>query len=410
MNKTEFLTIFATYDALSTIQTTLPSIVEETKRAGAALIVHDSTDGEHSKDVWDWLQELNRENDFFLILSSNLSMAHARNMCLQLGVSMYAPDYVCMMEDDHGFLPGLIPEMIVAMRQYYGKLAPNGLRYGLFTACRTCWAEHKYHETLDGHSYPDAGLPPVYLGGANSCFRCAPASHWNAVLKGYDPDEYPISFFQTSNCNFRNYNNGFTTLVVGNGALISSVQRTGRGVSRESFPPLFDTLYTASDRRSHHLGKPIDPASAPSTVNADAILEPPRQVTISGFSALEHAADGGAWRWALGPESRVFIDTARESEAILDFEFLNPIKGQVVEIACNDSQLAKIHPSKDEWVRQSIAVNLQRGGNNLSFRYADWNGRVTSFSAEDPRPMAVRFTKLNVVSSAPDLAFCDRSG
>src|SRR5258706_1902858 len=171
MKKVEFLTVFATYDSLSTIRRTLPSVVEETKRAEAALIVHDSTEGAHRQDVWGWLQDLNRDNEFFLILSSNLSMAHARNMCLQLGSELYAPDYICLMEDDHAFLPGLIPKVTAAMRQYYGKRAPNGLLYGLFTACRACWTEHKYHETVDGHAYPDPNLPPVFLGGANSCFR-----------------------------------------------------------------------------------------------------------------------------------------------------------------------------------------------------------------------------------------------
>src|SRR5258708_413865 len=328
MNKAEFLTIFPTYDDLSTIQTTLPSVIEETKRAGAALIVHDSTET-NRKEVWTWLQELNRNSDFFLVLSSNMSMAHARNMWLQLGVELYAPDYICMMEDDHGFHPGLIPEMIAAMKQYYGKPAPNGLRYGLFTACRT-WPEEKYHETPEGHAYPDPDSPPLVLGGANSCFRCAPASPWNAVLKGYDPPEYLISGFQTAGCNLRNYHNGFITLVVRNGTLTSRVRRTGRGVTRDLAQRIYDHHYTATDRRSRYWGKPHDPSLSPSSVDAAAIVEPPRGASVSGFSTLERAPDGACWRWALGPESKMVIDVARECDAVIDFEFLNPIAGQIV--------------------------------------------------------------------------------
>jgi hypothetical protein len=398
MQKTEFLTIFGTYDALPNIQETLPSVIEETKRAGAALIVHDST--EHNRlPVWDWLQDLNRKNDFFLILSSNMSMAHARNMCLQLGSELYAPDYICAMEDDHGFRPGLIPEMISAMREHYGKPAPNGLKYGLFTACRACWPEQKYHQTPDGHAYPDANSPQPVLGGANSCFRCAPASHWNAVLKGYDPDEYPISGFQTGGCCFRNYHNGFTTMVVRNGSLIYSLERTGRGVTRDTMMRLYDHHYTASDRRSRYWGKPRD-SSQPSKVDAAAIMEPPQGASVAGFSTLERGADGSCWRWALGPESKLVVDAAEECDAVIDLEFMNPIEGQIVQIACNGVLVAEIRPAPGELVSQTVPVRLQPGYNWLVFRYADWNAYKTLISGHDQRPIAVRFTRLNVIGAS----------
>jgi hypothetical protein len=75
------------------------------------------------------------------------------------------------------------------------------------------------------------------------------------VLKGYDPDEYMISNFQTRNCNFRNYNNGFTTLIVGNGKLQLKVDRYGRGYTRPVAERPFDAEYTRSDRRSVYWGK-----------------------------------------------------------------------------------------------------------------------------------------------------------
>jgi glycosyltransferase involved in cell wall biosynthesis len=249
LEKTRFLTIFATYNALDTIRQTLPSIVEETRRSDARLIVHDSSDRDRDA-VWAWLQERNRNRDFFLVLTDNLSMADARNMCLRTGIDLFAPDYVCMLEDDHGYRPGLIPAMISSMEAHYGKRAPNGLRYGLFTGCRTCFAHHNYIETDDGDAYPAPDCQPIALGGVNSCFRCAPTSHWISVLKGYDPDEYMISNFQTRNCNFRNYNNGFTTRVVANGRLTFSVERHGRGYTRPASERLFDETYTKSDGRA----------------------------------------------------------------------------------------------------------------------------------------------------------------
>ena len=129
MEKTEFLTIFPSFEDLEVVKKTLPSIIEETRRNDAKLIVHDSS-VKVRDEKWSYLQDVNKDNDFFLILSDNLSMAHARNMCLALGQELYSPDYICMVEDDHGFKEGLIASMVNAIKKYYGKMSLNGLRYG----------------------------------------------------------------------------------------------------------------------------------------------------------------------------------------------------------------------------------------------------------------------------------------
>jgi hypothetical protein len=253
VDKTEFLTIYATFENLKVVQKTLPSVIEETKRYNAKLIVHDSSVQDRA-EKWAYLQKLGQNSDFFLLLSDNLSMAHARNTCLALGQELYAPDYICMIEDDHGFKPGLILSMIEAMREYYGQTAPNGLRYGLFTGC----GKHHYavrHVLADGHAYPDVDSKIGSLGGANSCFRCAPTSHWNNVLKGYDTDEYLISTYQTKNLVARNYHKGFTTMIVCNGGKVFDVEAIGRGTSAAGKLRLWDEKYTASDSRSNYLGK-----------------------------------------------------------------------------------------------------------------------------------------------------------
>ena len=253
MDKTKLLIIFPTFENLEVVKKTLPSIVEEIRKNDARLIVHDSSITSR-EDKWKYLTELNKENDFFLILSDNLSMAHARNMCLHLGQELYAPDYICILEDDHGFKPGLIQMLISAMEMYYGKISPNGLRYGLFTGC----GKHntkKRHLLEDGNAYPDADNIPLRMGRANSCFRCAPTAHWNNILKGYDTDEYLISRFQTQNLNMRNYFKGFTTMVVQDGNLVFDVEIKGRGFSNDEKLKLWDEEYTASDPKSRYLGK-----------------------------------------------------------------------------------------------------------------------------------------------------------
>lgn len=256
MQKVEFLTIFPTYGNLAVVQKTLPSVIKETQKyKEAKLIVHDSTEIVHGQqEKWDYLRKMEQEFGFFLILSTNLSMAHARNMCLQLGQELFAPDYICMLEDDHGYQPNLINSLVEGMKRYYGKEAPNGFKYGMFSAC----VKHTNADIKpldDFYSYPSVHSSPFTIGGFNSCFRCAPANHWYSVLKGYDTDEYLISNFQTANLRWRNYHKGFTVLFLGNGQLIHIEESEGRGETDSSEIKLWDKEFAASDKRSIHIKK-----------------------------------------------------------------------------------------------------------------------------------------------------------
>jgi len=250
MDKTNFLTIFKTFERLGVVKQTLPGIVEETRQNDARLIVHDSSVNNRD-EKWAYLQELNKNNDFFLILSSNLSSAHVSNMCLSLGQELYSPEYICMVEDDHGFVPGMIRELTDAMKEHYGRVSPNGLRYGLFTGC-SVHNTHLIQPTTDGHAFPPADCDPGQMGRANACFRCAPASHWNNVLKGFDTDEYLVSNYQVSNLNRRNYNKGFTAMLLRNGQMCTFIDSPGRGASDKKGLRRWDATYTASDPRSQY--------------------------------------------------------------------------------------------------------------------------------------------------------------
>ncbi len=258
ISKTEFLTIYATYGSLEVVKQTLPTVIRDTKNYGnAQLIVHDSTQREHGqKEKWQYLRALEEEHGFFLILSTNLSMAHARNMCLQLGQELYAPEYIAMMEDDHGYKPSFIQELVQSMKDYYGKKSRYSLRYGLFTGC----TEHAVGdlESIEKCEHKTGKITKkssLHINKVNSCFRCAPTSHWNNVLKGYDTDEYLISYFQTFPLNMRNYNKGFTNFFVKNGELMFSVQAEGRGDTAKDSLRLWDKDFAASDPRSNYIGK-----------------------------------------------------------------------------------------------------------------------------------------------------------
>jgi hypothetical protein len=203
---------------------------------------------------------MEEKHDFFLILSTNLSIAHARNLCLHAGQELYAPDFIAIMEDDHGFKKGLIPSLVTAMKTHYGKQAPNGLRIGMFSGCAS-HAKGKTEYLPDTrHLYAPTtkSRKPFHPGATNSCFRCAPTQHWTQILKGYDTDEYLISEYQTRNINLRNYNKGFCSLVVGDGSYMFDIEAVGRGYSSPGALKLWDDEYTASDPRSRYLGKAAD--------------------------------------------------------------------------------------------------------------------------------------------------------
>jgi len=250
MKAADFVTIYTSFNDIDVVARILPTVLEDAERTETAVIVHDCSTSNVER-TWNWYREQAETKNFFYLLSRQMPFAIARNMCLSLAIEMYAPQYICMLEDDHGYEPGAIDKLRAAMAENYGVKSPNGLRYGLFSLCPNCWGEgfrRACNEDGKGHLYPSAQCPPMQLGGANSCCRAAPTSHWVSVLKGYDPDEYAISFYQTRNLNFRNYNRGFTTLYVGNGRLVRREMRPGLGV--QTLGRRFDDNFTASDRRS----------------------------------------------------------------------------------------------------------------------------------------------------------------
>lgn len=258
--KRKFLIIYCSYGNLDVVKQTLPTVLNEVKRyRDAALIIHDSTERKHGRKAkWKYLMQLeDREEDIYLMLSTNISMAHSRNMCLALGQELVNPDYVAMMEDDHGFREGFLDRLEHSMHKSYGKESPNGLLYGLYTGC----LEHRREAIAFDPQFNLQYVPiesdptPGVIGGVNSCFRCSPIGHWVNVLKGYDIDEYLISEYQTKNLVYRNYNKGFCSAVVGSGELMFSIRAAGRGTSDSNTSRLWDNDYCASDPRSKYRGR-----------------------------------------------------------------------------------------------------------------------------------------------------------
>lgn len=254
MDKAEFLVIFPTFESLDVVTKTLPSVIEETSRnPDARLIIHDTSFKDRGLK-WGWLQEITKDNkQIMLLLSNNMSMAHSRNMCLLLGYEMFAPDYILMLEDDHGLKENAIKTLIYWMDLYYGKVSPNGLRYGMFSLCYK-HTNAEFQIAGEGIHCPHESSDQLSIGGMNSCFRCAPTSHWQSVLKGYNTDEYLLSLYQTIGARLRNYHKGFTVMFIGDGKLCFDIERQGWGTTSDK-QPIWDDNFCASDKRSKYRGK-----------------------------------------------------------------------------------------------------------------------------------------------------------
>jgi hypothetical protein len=250
MASADFVTIYTSFNDFDAVRSIFPLVLAEAKRSDSALIVHDCSTNQ-TDEIWSWYRDMSERHKFVHLFSNRIPFAIARNMCLSLALEMFAPQYICMLEDDHGYAEGAVDKLRQAMRTHYGQPSPNGLKYGMFSLCPDHWGDDFRQSCLsdgEGNLYPPPTSQQMHLGGANSCCRCAPASHWMTVLKGYDVDEYPISFYQTKHLNHRNYNRGFTTLYVGGGDLILYQDRPGAGGGLQNIA--FDDEFTASDARS----------------------------------------------------------------------------------------------------------------------------------------------------------------
>lgn len=258
MDKTKVLVVYISFGNLDTVKQALPSIIDEVKGFDARLIIHDS--GTQNRDeVWNYLGRLSLDNPVItLLLTSSLSFAHSVNMCVQLGLELYAPDYILLMEDDHGLNKGSLEAMVNASNKYYGKRSDNGLLFGSFTVCNICTnAIFSYLDTDDKGNileYPHPSSDQVAMGSVNSCCMFMPTSHWLNVCGKFDTDEYPTSTYSVIGVRWRHYFKGFTIVFVGGGKLGFMITRVGRGESDDE-PRLWDNNFCASDFRSRYRGK-----------------------------------------------------------------------------------------------------------------------------------------------------------
>jgi len=247
----EFVIIFPTIGSLDIVKKTLPTVLNEAKSTGNKVIVRENTF--KYKEKIEWLQSLEKQyNCMHLMVTSLMSVAVTLNICLEFAQNSYNPKYICWMEDDHGFKSGFINSMIKTMDKYYNKTNSNtGLRYGIFSGCVDHVSGLHLNTLSDGNYYPNLKNKTKWMGGSTACMTCSTIQHWVNVLKGYDVDEYTLSSVQTMSIRDRNYNRGYTYMLVNNG-LCFSVDRYGRGATTKESIRRWDPKYTKSDKRSKY--------------------------------------------------------------------------------------------------------------------------------------------------------------
>jgi len=129
-------------------------------------------------------------------------MAAARNIAYQYAKQKYCYDWVLFAEDDIKYSEDWYEKLIQLSSNLYGKISPNGLIYGAFSA--------------------SSGLPSgetVVFDDENDCYavffgpradqRLYKTSHYENIIKHWDPDLLGISSCQTGQQISRNAMQGY---------------------------------------------------------------------------------------------------------------------------------------------------------------------------------------------------------
>ena len=383
----DFLTVFTSFEDLDTIEKTLPSVVEETLATNSALVIHDCS-VQQRDSIRGFIQAFEAQ-DVFVLFSSPTNQAHSRNLAIQLGIKLYAPQIIASIEDDHGYRPGFISAMTQAIATHYGQQAPNGMKFGLFSGCKTCWETFADYQSLtpehaSGHLYPNknsniTGQGLVHYGGVNACCRCAPLRHWQSVLGNFDPDEYPVSYFQPGQMNLRNYHNGFTGMTINDGNYMFSVDRVGRGHTQTN-ATLRPFATGISQSQATYDAKPEDKIRA---VENDAVDEPVAKADEEIISQSQLGQDNWVIEKTNAKRNGYFVEVGATNGVWLSNSYLleKSYGWQGIVVEPNPKYADELRANRD----CSIALDCisASSGKQVEFLLADQLGGMAEFAKND---------------------------
>jgi len=131
-----------------------------------------------------------------------VSAATQRNLCLELIRDKYSNEYICFLEDDYEYTKAWYPALLRACREHFGRMSPWGMPYGMFSASNHRFQKERVKED------PATGLIAAFHGTVADQ-RMLPMSHYEAVLRFWDPDLLGVSFCQTGMQTSRHAMRGF---------------------------------------------------------------------------------------------------------------------------------------------------------------------------------------------------------
>lgn len=107
------------------------------------------------------------------------------------------------------------------------------------------------------------------------------------------------------------------------------------------------------------------------------------------------------WRWSVGTDANVVVDSDSETNVTVHFSLGNPLPGQSVEVFLNDVLLKKyVDIPASDWLHGAITddlpCTLRAGKNTFSFRYGLTNGVNAAFAETDKTPYSVYFIEFSI--------------
>ena len=138
----------------------------------------------------------------YIWLPGDVGMASARDIAYQYAKHKYVFDWVIFAEDDLEYHPTWYQVLLNRAKALYGKTSPNGLVYSVFSAAPGI----KSDETVVFDEKNDCY---AQFFGPRADQRLFKVSHYEAVIKHWDPDILGVSSSQAGSMIQRNALRGF---------------------------------------------------------------------------------------------------------------------------------------------------------------------------------------------------------
>lgn len=225
----ETVIVFTTFGRETVSKNSFKSLMDAIKnfRRRVKVVVSDATP---SAEKATFFQE-NGADD--VIWSPNFaSAATQRNLCLELIQDKYSNEFICLVEDDYEYTEEWYPRLVDVCRNFFGRLSPWGMPYGMFSASNHVFQEER--QLWDR----EAELIATFHGTVADQ-RFMPMAHYLNILRFWDPDVLGVSLCQTGMQTSRHAMRGFCGGVIPSEDLcweIPEQESTWRGGKRDVGP------------------------------------------------------------------------------------------------------------------------------------------------------------------------------